>query len=173
MFKNISHLFKNFKTVFTKLCGLNFGSLSFLLFTITSDLNVACVIHAVKIKTLWRKATAYDVTHMWNLIFFKWYKWTSYKRETDSQTEKMNLWLRKRKCRTEGSVRSLRSPYRRCGTWAWLPASACCVGCVASEGLPCGAENPAQCFVTTCVKPEPETEQVCVCTHNWAAVLCT
>ena len=38
--------------------------------TITSDLNVACVMHAVKIKTVWRKTKSYDVTHMWNLIFF-------------------------------------------------------------------------------------------------------
>ena len=38
--------------------------------TITSDLNVACVMHAVKIKTVWRKTKSYDVTHIRNLFFF-------------------------------------------------------------------------------------------------------
>ena len=38
--------------------------------TITSNLNVACVMHAVKIKTVWRKTKSYDVTHIWNLVFF-------------------------------------------------------------------------------------------------------
>ena len=37
----------------------------------------------------------YDITYVWNPKK-KWYKWIIYKTETDSQTQKTNLWLPKR-----------------------------------------------------------------------------
>ena len=57
--------------------------------TITSDLNVACVMHAVKIKTVWRKTKSYDVTHMWNLIFFFFFNDTDELPTKKKQTHKL------------------------------------------------------------------------------------
>ena len=56
VFKNISYLLQlNFPGVHIVSYSLDFSSLPFMLLTITLDLNVVCVIHAVKVKPVWRK----------------------------------------------------------------------------------------------------------------------